>query len=166
MYDQCWSCYDQLLIIAMKDCWSYMINIDRCIISWPLLGTKRHQNPPQDLCLYWSVPSSHLASRPPAVLRLGTQSYMLSSAWSSTPPSLSSPSCKRSRPCAVGTHFVLLTVFKHKRIDVYLQYSGKPSRCSLRIYSPDFCIEPVPSAESILLRELSNEKCLLVELAL
>ena len=24
------------LIIAMKDCWSYMINIDRCIISWPL----------------------------------------------------------------------------------------------------------------------------------
>ena len=45
-----------------------------------------------------------------------------------------------------------------------MQYSGKPSRCSLRIYSPDFCIEPVPSVESILLRELSNEKCLLVEL--
>ena len=72
MYDNCWSCCDQLLIIgydhwscyiwstvdhvwsmlimlwstvdhtlwsliiAMKDCWSYMINIDRCIISWPL----------------------------------------------------------------------------------------------------------------------------------
>ena len=38
-----WSTVDHTLwslIIAMKDCWSYMINIDRCIISWPLLGSR------------------------------------------------------------------------------------------------------------------------------